>query len=98
MLALSLRLLSLAYGDSPIKREKESFEAKSHAVGDTIAFAESRYDELSPNISWIALPATANRPSSISLVQGNDLSNLALLNVINGTKPSLTFLVRDIAL
>jgi hypothetical protein len=98
MLALFLRLLSLAYGDSPIKREKESFEAKSHAVGDTIASAESRYDELSPNTLWIALPATANRPSSISLVQGNDLSSLALLNVINGTKPSLTSLVRDIAL
>jgi hypothetical protein len=98
MLALFLRLLSLAYGGSPIKREKESFEAKSHAVGDTIASAESRYDELSLNTLWIALPATANRTSSISLVQGNDLSSLALLNVMNGIKPSLTSLARDIAL
>jgi hypothetical protein len=98
MLALLLRLLSLAYGDYPIKREKEPFEAKSHAVGDTIGFTESRYDELSPNTLWIALPATPDRPSSIFLVQGNDLSSLALLNVINGIKPSLTSLVRDIAL
>jgi hypothetical protein len=97
MLALFLRLLSPAYGDSPIKRGKESFEAKSHAVGDTIAFAESRYDELSPNTLWIALPATANRPSSISLVQGNDLSCPALLNVIIGTQPFLTFPICDIA-
>jgi hypothetical protein len=50
MLALLLRLLSLTYRDSLIKQEKESFEAKSHVVGDTIAFAESRYDELSLNI------------------------------------------------
>jgi hypothetical protein len=47
MLALFPRLLSLAYENAPIKREKESLEVKSPAVGDTIALAESRCDELS---------------------------------------------------
>jgi hypothetical protein len=54
MLALFLCLLSLAYGDAPIKRKKESFEVKSPAVGDTIALAKSRYGEFFLNISWIA--------------------------------------------
>jgi hypothetical protein len=46
MLALFPCLLSLAYGNAPIEREKESLEVKSPAVGDTIALAESRCDEL----------------------------------------------------
>lgn len=72
-----------------MKREQESFEVKSPAAGDTIALAESRFDELSLNISWTAPQATKDRPTSISLVQGNNLSSLALLNVINGTQPPL---------
>jgi hypothetical protein len=47
MLALFPCLLSLAYENAPIKREKESFEVKTPAVGDTIALAESRCNELS---------------------------------------------------
>ena len=47
MLALFPCLLSLAYGNAPIKREKESLEVKSPAVGDTIALAEPRCNELS---------------------------------------------------
>jgi hypothetical protein len=47
MLALFPCLLSLAYGNAPIKREKESLEVKSAAVGDTIALAEPRCNELS---------------------------------------------------
>ena len=70
MLAFFPCLLSLAYGNAPIKRERESLEVKSPAVGDTIALAESRYDEISLNISWIAPQATVNWPSSVSLVQG----------------------------
>jgi hypothetical protein len=99
MLPLFPCLLSLAYGDAfPIKREKESSEVKSPTVGDTIALTEPRYDEPSLNISCIAPQATANRPSSTSLVQENNLLLLALLNVINGTQLSLTYPVRDIAL
>jgi hypothetical protein len=90
MLVFFLCLLSLAYGEASVKREQESFQVKSPAAGDTIALAESRYDELSLNISWIAPQATADRPTSISLVQGNNLSSLALLNVINGTQSPLT--------
>ena len=45
MLALFPCLLSLAYGNAPIKREKESLEVKSPAVGGTVALAESRCDE-----------------------------------------------------
>jgi hypothetical protein len=47
MLALFPCLLSLAYGNAPIKREKEFLEVKRPAVGDTIALAESRCNELS---------------------------------------------------
>jgi len=45
MLALFPCLLSLAYGNAPIKREKESLEIKSPAVGGIVALAESRCDE-----------------------------------------------------
>ena len=47
MLALFLRMQSLAYRGSPIKREKEFLAVKRPAVGDTIALAESRCNELS---------------------------------------------------
>jgi hypothetical protein len=47
MLASLLCLLSLAYGNAPIKRERESLQVKSPAVGDTIALAEPRCNELS---------------------------------------------------
>jgi len=47
MLTLFPCLLSLACGNAPIKREIESLEVKRSAVGDTIALAESRCNELS---------------------------------------------------
>jgi len=78
MLALFLRLLSLAYGDTPIKREKESFEVKSSAVGDTIALAESRYDELSLNISWIA-PQKRLRTDQVPIFLFRETISRALL-------------------
>lgn len=46
MLALSLCLPFLACGHAPIKREEESSEVKSPAVGDTIALTEPRYGPL----------------------------------------------------
>jgi len=46
LLALFPCLLSLAYENAPIKREKEFLEVKSPAVGDTIALAESRCNKL----------------------------------------------------
>jgi hypothetical protein len=46
MLALIPCLLSLAYGNAPIERERELLEVKSPAVRDTIALAESRCNEL----------------------------------------------------
>jgi hypothetical protein len=46
MPALFACLLSLAYRNTSIKREKESLEVKSLAVGDTVALAESRCNEL----------------------------------------------------
>jgi len=49
MLALLPCLLSLANGNALIKREKESLEVKSPAVGDTITLAEPRCSELSLN-------------------------------------------------
>jgi hypothetical protein len=49
MLASLPCLLSLAYGNAPIKREREFLQIKSPAVGDTIALAESQYDEPSLN-------------------------------------------------
>jgi hypothetical protein len=39
MLALFPCLLSLAYGNASIKREKESLEVKSAVVGDTIVLS-----------------------------------------------------------
>ena len=47
MLTLFPFLLSLAHGNASIKRENESLELKSPAVGDTVALAESRCNELS---------------------------------------------------
>jgi hypothetical protein len=87
MLVFFLCLLSLTYGEALIKREQQAFEVLSPTAGDTIALAESSSDGLFLNISWIAPEATADRPASISLVQGNNISSLALLHVINGTKP-----------
>jgi hypothetical protein len=47
MLALFPYLLSLAYGNALIKREKESLKVKTLAVGDTVTLTESRCNELS---------------------------------------------------
>jgi hypothetical protein len=66
-----LKIDFLRLGPGPGDRTEVVFQDKEQA--GTIALAESRCDELSLNMSWITPQATANRPSSISLVQGNNL-------------------------
>lgn len=93
MLFFFLCLLTLAYGDALTKREQEAFKVFSPRAGDTIALAESEYDGFFVNISWTAPQATADRPTSISLVQGNNISSLALLRVVNGANtPPVNFM------
>jgi len=78
-IALLLSILSLLIIHAHAQND---FTVTSPEVGDTVTLSSSTISGASISISWTVAEALADRPVFISLVQGNNLSSLSVIEQV----------------
>lgn len=79
-ITLILSILSLLVFHSHAQND---FTVTSPEAGDTITLSSSTYNGASIPILWTVPDTLADRPVFISLVQGNNLSSLSLIQQVD---------------
>ena len=79
-----LWVVAFAHANSILDRQNQDFTVQSPRAGDIFALAESRSADVKLDIAWTVPEETADRPVYISLVQGNNLTSLDLVRIVNG--------------
>jgi hypothetical protein len=62
---------------------QDDFTVTSPKAGDTVTLSSSALDGAIVPIKWTVAESLAERPAIISLVQGNNLSSLTLIEQVN---------------